>query len=127
MSKINLNVFVINDDYQTEKQDRKRIKKQKKRVKKYKKQGIYKAMDPQYHLRENRESREIKDKGFVVTDHAIARYYERVEGVNMNELKESIVPNNVKELICTHKNGELHVKGKYRIRFKDKKVITIKT
>lgn len=126
MSKINLNIFEKNDAIQAEKQAKKWDRKRK-RVEKYKENSVMKVINPQYYSRESRESREIKSKGFAVTDHAVARYYERVEGVNMNALKEEIVPNNIQEFICTHKSGELPVKDKYRIKFKDKKVVTIKT
>ncbi len=123
MSKINLNYFKNDSDSK----DEKRTKKDRKRCENYKKNDFYRASNPEYNSRENREDREIKNKGFAVTDHAIARYYERVEGVNMNALKESIVPDSVKIFICTHKNGELPVKDKYRIRFQNKKVVTIIT
>ncbi|SMN02626.1 hypothetical protein SPONN_1506 [uncultured Candidatus Thioglobus sp.] len=118
MGKINLSWF------ESDRDDRNR--KQEKRATKYKNSAVYKAMNPEYHSRKNRENREIKDKGFAISDHAIARYYERVEKVNMNELKECIVPNNIKEFICTSKNGQLPVRDKYRIVFKDKIVVTIK-
>ncbi|AYQ56243.1 hypothetical protein BTHERMOSOX_1936 [Bathymodiolus thermophilus thioautotrophic gill symbiont] len=98
------------------------------RAKKYKKSDFYKAII-RPSLRKNREDREVQENGFAITDHAVFRYYERVKEIDMESLKKEIVPESVQAFICAQKNGEISVYSggeKYRLKFANKKVITIK-
>lgn len=47
----------------------------------------------------------------IVSDHAIVRYLERVEGVDIESIKHKILSGNASEQIATLGTGELPVKG----------------
>jgi hypothetical protein len=73
-------------------------------AKKHKKRDVYKAVK-QDSSRVAREAREVSDKGFCVTDHAVYRYLERVNKVDMDNLKDEIVPEDVKKQILFFYKG----------------------
>jgi hypothetical protein len=61
----------------------------------------------------------------VVTDHAIVRYLERVKGVDIEEIRRSIVTEKVKEMIDTLGTGLFPINNEFRIKVQDKRVITV--
>jgi predicted RNase H-like nuclease (RuvC/YqgF family) len=62
----------------------------------------------------------------VISEHAILRYFERVMGVNLDEIKKKIAPDSVMTAIRTVGNGTFPT-DTHRIRVKDGVVITILT
>ena len=55
---------------------------------------------------------------------AISRYLERVKKIDMDDLKDEIVPESVKKQILFFKKGKFPAKG-YKLIVDKKKVITI--
>ncbi len=98
-------------------------KNKKKWAKKHKKNSFHQAAKKDS-SREAREAQEVSDKGFCVTDHAVYRYLQRVNKVDMDSLKGEIVPEDVKKQILFFKKGKFPVKG-YKLIVEDKKVRTI--
>ena len=98
-------------------------KNRKKWAKKHKKNSFHQAAKKDS-SREAREAQEVSDKGFCVTDHAVYRYLQRVNKVDMDNLKDEIVPKDVKQQILFFKKGKFTVKG-YKLIVEDKKVRTI--
>ena len=100
-------------------------KNRKKWAKKYKdkKGSVYQAIKKDS-SRLARESLEVSEKGFCVTDHAISRYLERVKKVNMDDLKNEIVPEDIKKQILFFKKGKFPAKG-YKLIVENKMVRTI--
>ena len=98
-------------------------KNKKKWAKKHKKGSVYQATKKDS-SRVAREAREVSDKGFCVTDHAVYRYLERVNKVDMDNLKDEIVPEDVKKQILFFQKGKFPTKG-YKLIVKNKKVTTI--
>jgi hypothetical protein len=98
-------------------------KNKKKWAKKHKKNSFHQAAKKDS-SREAREAQEVSDKGFCVTDHAVYRYLQRVNKVDMDNLKDEIVPKDIKKQILFFKKGKFPVKG-YKLIVEDKKVRTI--
>ena len=98
-------------------------KNKRKWAKKHKKRDVYKAVK-QDSSRVAREAREVSDKGFCVTDHAVYRYLERVNKVDMDNLKDEIVPESIKKQILFFKKGKFPIKG-YKLIVENKVVKTI--
>lgn len=57
-----------------------------------------------------------------VTDHAIVRYMERILGLDLNEIREAIIPSGK----LPFKNGNYKTKDGFIVLIQNKKAITIK-
>jgi hypothetical protein len=68
--------------------------------------------------------RERNKRGLVVTDHSIVRYFERVLGLNIREIKETIIKQDLKERYRIMGNGTFD-QGDFRVVVNDNTVITI--
>lgn len=65
-------------------------------------------------------------KGLTVSEHAILRYLERVEGLDLKEIEEKILPESEKPKIRTLGNGHYPInKGEFKIIVKDGVVVTL--
>lgn len=80
----------------------------------------------------NREQNELqkklraaKEKEVTVSEHAMLRYFERVLGYDLDEIRAKIVPDETKAFVDQFRSGEFPVNGEFRIKVKDKTVITI--
>lgn len=60
-----------------------------------------------------------------VTDHAIVRYFERIEGRDIDQIKKEINNPDLIEQFEVLGNGDYPVKNKYYARIRHKKVVTI--
>lgn len=60
----------------------------------------------------------------VVSEHAIIRYFERYLGYNIDEIKQTILPENIKDKIKFLRNCEYPVNG-FSIVVKENKVVTL--
>ena len=64
----------------------------------------------------------------IVSEHAILRYLERVRGINMDEVKRSILPDGVKHMIKTLGDGVFPSgAGAHSVRVKGNVVVTVLT
>ncbi len=63
----------------------------------------------------------------IVTEHAILRYLERIEGIDLEEVKKKILTDKVKGFIEQLPNGVFPVVGlkNFKIKVKNRVVITI--
>ena len=61
---------------------------------------------------------------YQITDHALVRYFERVQGVDIGKIKREIFTDDVVELIQTFGSGKI-IKDGFLIVVKDKVIITI--
>ena len=65
-------------------------------------------------------------KGLVISEHAYVRYFERVLGYNLNEVKDWIVPPDVMAMCKKIGNGKYKTKT-HEVIIKDNTVITVNT
>ena len=90
--------------------------------------GEIDSIDKKIQAIKNRES-------IVVTEHAILRYLERVQGIDIEEIKNLILPTDVMEQVTSLGSGYYPVKGRYhqidkqtfKIRVKNNAVVTVLT
>ena len=69
-----------------------------------------------------------QSKDPIVTEHAILRYLERIEGIDFEEVKKKILTEKVKGFIEKLPNGVFPVEGSpnnFKIKVKNRVVITI--
>jgi hypothetical protein len=64
-------------------------------------------------------------KKIVVSEHAIFRYLERVEKMDINTIIEKIVPEHIREMVEYLGSGSYPVDGKFSIKVKNNVVTTI--
>lgn len=77
--------------------------------------------------------RQIKDQlerarevgSAVVSEHAMLRYFERVMGFNLEEIKAKVIPNKTAEMIAKLGPGVYPVEGGFKIKVKDNVVVTL--
>lgn len=78
-------------------------------------------------LKKDIERLKLNNKGFFISDHAILRYLERVEKVDIKKVKSLILTDNVCQLHKKLGNGEFPSDcGLFKVIIRDNKVITIK-
>jgi len=65
-----------------------------------------------------------KSKDPIISDHAIIRYLERVKGLDLSEIKQSILNDKLKTMISTLGNGKFPCDD-FTAIVKDNQVITI--
>lgn len=65
----------------------------------------------------------------VVTEHAMLRYFERVHGFNLEQIKKDILTPEVTKMIKEFKSGKFPVDNGYKFKVvsKDKTIVTIET
>lgn len=73
--------------------------------------------------------REQASKEPVVTEHAMLRYFERVHGFNLEQIKKDILTPEVTKMIKEFKSGKFPVDNGYKFKVvsKDKTIVTIET
>jgi chromosome segregation ATPase len=69
----------------------------------------------------------LTERDPLVTDHAIVRYFERVEGVNIKDVKKKILTDKVKTQINALGSGEFPLGSGVRVVVRDNQVITVIT
>lgn len=69
-------------------------------------------------------SLENDNKEPVITEHALVRYFERVQGFNLEDVAKLILPEETKKLIKAFGSGKFPADG-FRVVVKDKVVVTI--
>jgi hypothetical protein len=64
---------------------------------------------------------------FRISDHAVVRFLERVEGLDIDAVKHDIVPEKVMEQLeeLGYSNGVYPVNKTHKVRVKDRTVVTI--
>lgn len=68
----------------------------------------------------------LKEKYIIITEHAILRYLERVEGFDMEKVKASILPNDVKTQIkAFNGNGKYPIGSGFQIVVKDGSIVSV--
>lgn len=63
-------------------------------------------------------------KDFVVSEHAILRYAERVQGLDVSKIREILLPGSVKTQAETLGNGQYPIGDGVVVKIRDKVVIT---
>lgn len=69
--------------------------------------------------------REAKKGKILVTEHAMLRYLERVLEIDMEAVKNNILPENIKSQIEVLGNGKYPVRGKFKVVVKDRMIVTV--
>ena len=71
--------------------------------------------------------KQLKDRNIdpIVSEHALLRYIERVIGIDMDELRQKILTEEVKNFSRIFGDGTFPAEG-FKVVVKDKKVVTIK-
>lgn len=68
----------------------------------------------------------IKESRVIFSDHALVRYLERVRGIDMQEVREEMLPSLLKEQIATLGSGTFPVNGgKFQLRVKKHVIVTV--
>lgn len=67
----------------------------------------------------------LKEKDVIVTEHAILRYLERAMGLNVDQVKDEVLPDNIKAQIAVLGNGKYPIDGGYQIVVKDNAVVSV--
>lgn len=71
----------------------------------------------------------MEKKELIITDHAIVRYMERIMGVDLNEFKNQMITEDIKEFLIKNKyrsKGKLHFRSKgNEFVFQDNTLVTI--
>jgi predicted nucleic acid-binding Zn-ribbon protein len=62
--------------------------------------------------------------GVLVSEHAMLRYFERVMGFDLDEIRNRIIPEKTKEQISVLRSGVFPV-GEFRVRAKSGTVVTV--
>ena len=68
------------------------------------------------------EIKGLKLKDLIVSEHALIRYLERVNGIDMEEIREKILSPLVRAAMS---QGDGKVKGNYTVVFQNRVVVTI--
>jgi hypothetical protein len=68
--------------------------------------------------------REKNKKGLIITDHSIVSYFKRVLGFNIEEIKEQIIKQDLKERYKVIGDGTFD-QGNFRVVVKNNSTITI--
>lgn len=64
------------------------------------------------------------EKGIVVSEHAILRYLERVCGIDMEKIKQEILPESTQRMVMTLGNGT-YPASSHKVKIKDGVAITV--
>jgi chromosome segregation ATPase len=76
-------------------------------------------------LREKVEKAKATGGKLIVTEHAILRYIERVMGINLDELRATIVPPAVETLVRNMGDGVYPVEGTHKLRVVNGTVVSL--
>jgi chromosome segregation ATPase len=71
-----------------------------------------------------KEVDKLKTANVIVTEHAMLRYLERVQGIDMEEVKRAILPENSRKIIAQLGPGTYPVNG-FKIKVADRSVVTV--
>lgn len=74
----------------------------------------------------DKQIKELKKKNIVVSEHAIIRYLERVQGVNMKDIKRAILNEKNKALVDELSTCNIPIGNGVSIVVKDRTVVTVK-
>ncbi len=66
-------------------------------------------------------------KDLIVTEHALLRYIERVEGVNLNDIIQKISTEKLKTMVNTLGNGTFPIDGTFSVKVRNNVIITVLT
>lgn len=69
---------------------------------------------------------QLKNKDVVVSEHAYLRYLERVKGVDMEEVRQAILPDSVKNTVGQLGDGTYPLNG-FKIKVKGRTIVTVLT
>jgi predicted nuclease with TOPRIM domain len=78
----------------------------------------------QYELRDIDASINRISAGVEISEHAILRYLERIEGVDIEEVRKKILPPEVREQIQILGSGVFPVAG-FKLRARDNVIVTV--
>jgi TolA-binding protein len=65
------------------------------------------------------------NKDLLVSEHAIIRYLERVEGFNFHEIRHKIITEKLKEQFKVLGNGTYPIDGKFSVKIQNNVIVTI--
>lgn len=72
--------------------------------------------------------KEEEERKAEVTDHAVIRYLERIQLLDIEGIRRYILTDQIKETIEIISSGLIpHESGKFKLRVKDKQIVTIVT
>lgn len=83
------------------------------------------TIDTLKELAEKIDLAERTQKEIFITDHAILRYLERVEGMDIDAIRKKITTEQVSKLIHQLGNGVFPVNDVFKITVNDKKITTV--
>lgn len=83
-----------------------------------------KKQDIQDELDEIKRQIKVINSDVTISDHAVVRYFERVLGYNIEEIRNTICPSDVKKKVKVLTNCKYPVKD-FEIVVKDNKVVTV--
>lgn len=87
--------------------------------------GIYFTESLILEKSDNCAKKEIK-KRVKISDHALLRYLERVEGIDMGEVTDKILTEDLRKKISYFGDGSYHVaEGKFKVVVQDDVIITV--
>lgn len=66
-------------------------------------------------------------KELIVSEHALIRYFERVEGININEIIQKISTDKLKTMVNTLGNGTFPIDGNFSVKVHNNVIITVIT
>jgi len=78
-------------------------------------------------MRKEIEDLKNEENGIIVSEHAILRYFERVLGFNIEDVKKQILPDDVHHKIKLLGGSGSYPVDNYRIKVKDGVIVTILT
>lgn len=66
-----------------------------------------------------------KPKNITVSEHAILRYLERVDGINLEQIISKISTDKLKEMVNVLGSGTFPVDGKFSVKVKNNVVVSV--
>lgn len=77
-------------------------------------------------IKQKMRSLQQKNKEILVSEHAILRYFERVEGMDIEEIAKRILPDKLAEMIEVLGNGHYPSEsGAFKVVVKNRTVVTV--
>jgi chromosome segregation ATPase len=73
----------------------------------------------------NHKINNMTSKEIVISEHAILRYLERIKGINMDAIKQEILPDKVRLQVEELGNGKYPLSPECKLLVRDRTVVTI--
>lgn len=88
----------------------------------------YSIADSELRKLEDEYKKELEgQKEIIITEHAYLRYFERVLGYDLDEVRGDILEHRVEQMINNLKTGKFPHREKFRLVVKNRVIVTIET